>query len=137
MARCTSTWPATTHGSQARVDQTPVAIEQHPTVAIVWLGEGDDIVGTRPTQFGEDLELLLSGLRQSGTSRVLVASPPSGVPGSQFAPQIASAAQAAGAEVIRLSPGAWNPHAPRSQRASVQAAAADEFARRTQALIVL
>lgn len=118
-----------TTAAQARADQTPVAVEQHPTVAVVWLGEGDDIVGTRPAQFGQDLELLLTRLRQSGTGRVLVASPPSDAPGSQFAPQIASAARAAGAEVVRLSAGAWNPHAPRSQRASVQAAAADEFGR--------
>ena len=66
-----------TTAAQARADQTPVAVEQHPTVAVVWLGEGDDIVGTRPAQFGQDLELLLSRLRQSGTGRVLVASPPS------------------------------------------------------------
>src|SRR6478672_13034633 len=65
-----------TTAAQARADQTPVAIEQHPTVAVVWLGEGDDIVGTKPAQFGQDLELLLTRLRQAGTSRVLVASPP-------------------------------------------------------------
>jgi len=112
--------------AEARAEQAPLAVEQRPTVAAVWLGEGDDDTGA---QFEHDLRLLLGDLRRAGTSRVLVASPPAGAPGSRFAAAIATAARSTGAELVPLSAAAWDPHAPRAQQTTVQAAAASEFGR--------
>ncbi|MDQ6696203.1 MAG: hypothetical protein M3Z46_01930 [Actinomycetota bacterium] len=115
--------------AQARAEQAPLAVQQRPTVAAVWLGEGDDDAGTDPAQFERDLRGLLGLLRRGGASRVLVASPPPGAPGSRFATEIAGAARSTGAELVRLSTTAWNPHAPRAEQTSVQAAAASEIGR--------
>ncbi len=115
--------------AEAKVEQTPLAIEQRPTVATVWLGEGDDDAGTAPAQFGSDLRILLAELRRAGAARVLVAFPPPGAPGSRFASEIATAARSTGAELVPLSARAWDPHAPRTRQATVQAAAAAELGR--------
>jgi len=115
--------------AEARAEQAPLAVEQRPTVAAVWLGEGDDDTATDPAQFERDLRLLLGDLRRAGTSRVLVASPPAGAPGSRFAAAIATAARSTGAELVPLSAAAWDPHAPRAQQTTVQAAAASEMGR--------
>lgn len=113
--------------AEARQRQAPLAVEQHATVAAVWLGEGDDLAGTDPAQFGRDLRALLDQLRRAGTDRVLVASPPPGVPGSQYAPAIAAATTSTGSELVPLSAKAWDPLAPPARRAAVQAAAAAEI----------
>lgn len=115
--------------AQARAEQAPLAVKQRPTVAAVWLGEGDDDTGTDPAQFGRDLRALLGLLRAAGTSRVLVASPPAGAPGSRFTTEIAAAAHSTGAELVPLSAKAWDPHARRAEQTTVQAAAASEFGR--------
>jgi len=115
--------------AEALREQAPLALEQRPTLAIVWLGEGDDDVPTPPEDFGRELRSLLRLLRRGGRTRVLVASPPPGVPGARYVPAIAEAARSTGAEVVTLSVAAWDPHAAASRQVAVQAAAADELGR--------
>ena len=115
--------------ADALVQQLPLAVEQRPTIATVWLGEGDDDVHTPPEQFGRDLRTLLGRLRRGGSTRVIVASPPADAPGGEYISQIAAAAQSSGAEVVPLSAAAWDPRAPRTRREAVQAAAAAELGR--------
>lgn len=115
--------------ADALAQQAPLAVEQRPTVVAVWLGEGDDDVGTPAPQFGRDLGALLGRLRQDRATRVLVASPPVAAPGGRYVAEIAGAARRAGAEVVTLSAAAWNPRARGSQQTAAQAAAADELGR--------
>ena len=88
--------------AQARRNQLPLALSQHPSLAVVWLGPGDQAAGTSATSFGEDLTGLLSGLRRSGTAQVLVGSPEPNTPGSTYTDQIAAAARDTGAAVVPL-----------------------------------
>jgi hypothetical protein len=115
--------------ADALTQQLPLAVEQRPTVVAVWLGEGDDDVGTPPVQFGSDLRSLLGKLRRHGATRVLVASPPARARGARYTSQIADAARSTGAELVPLSPAAWDTRAPDYRKVGVQAAAANEFGR--------
>lgn len=115
--------------AQALREQVPLAIEQRPTLAVVWLGEGDDDVGTTTEDFERDMRSLVGQLRRGGRTQVLVASPPPGVPGARFSAAISAAARSAAAKVVPLSAAAWDPHATDAERVAVQAAAADELGR--------
>lgn len=114
--------------ADARRNQLPLAIAQRPTLAVVWLGDGDEEVGTPPEVFGENLMAVLSGLRGAGVDSVLVGSPTPGTRGSRYADQIATASQAMGAKVVPLpagtSPGQRTPEA----RAAANDMAAGAFA---------
>lgn len=56
--------------------QLPAALEVHPAVVTVWLGQADALAGTPPSTFGAELGRLLAALRQGPAPEVLVADMP-------------------------------------------------------------
>ncbi len=110
---------ADTTVAAALIEQVPLAVEQRPTIAAVWLGEGDDDVQTPPTLFGSALRTLLTKLRRQGATRVLVAFPPPRAAGSRYAAEIERASRSTGAELVALSRAAWDPHAAEGDRVAV------------------
>jgi lysophospholipase L1-like esterase len=62
--------------SQALRESLPMAVDQRPTVATVWLNVNDIIAGVGPAEFERDLGTLVRTLRRGGATRVLVANTP-------------------------------------------------------------
>ena len=62
--------------AQALREELPLALEQRPTVATVWLNVNDIIAGVTAAEFERDLGTLVKQLRRGGATRVLVANAP-------------------------------------------------------------
>lgn len=62
--------------AQVLREALPMALEQRPTVATVWLNVNDIIAGVTPADFERDLGTLVRSLRRLGATRVLVANTP-------------------------------------------------------------
>jgi hypothetical protein len=83
----------------ALAQQLPAALEIEPSIAAVWLGEGDQDVGTGPDAFGTDLTAILVALRDGGVEQLVVLTSTDGA-GAVYGDVTAAAADAADAELV-------------------------------------
>lgn len=107
--------------------QVPAALEVEPTIVTVWLGEGDQDVGTDPATFGDELAAILAALDDGGVEQVIVLTSTDGS-GAIYGDVTASVADAAGADLVTV-PGdraSWRDEAVQDEIAAAVIAAIDE-----------
>lgn len=110
----------------ALAQQVPAALEVEPSIVTVWLGEGDQDVGTDPDAFGTDLSAILATLRDGGVEQLVVLTSTDGS-GAIYGAATAAAADAADAELVTV-PGdraSWRDEAVQDEIAAAVIAAID------------
>ncbi len=113
-----ATEDATTRtGLDVQLDEA-VALE--PTVATVWFGSGDERVGTDPDTFASELTQLVTALRDSGATVLLIANTGDDRLAS-YLPRIKEVAAATGTTDVAVPGPVGNPGDPAAQDAIARA----------------